>query len=319
MNERNIGLVLDGGGGKGAYQIGVWRALRETGLDKRIVQISGTSVGGLNAALMVQGDYKTAEKIWFEELNTLSLSRIQMWVAEMIDKYLDLSVFQTSPIECWITATCVSDDRKSISCFEPSEELINKYQCGKAHYFNMRNCSLDQRSMLLKEKSLNNTVMLATCALPVLCTSKRINGLRYRDGGIADNSPARPIADVPQIWDHVPKCDYLIVIHLDPVRYDHNPKRWHQTKLLQITPNSDLGGFFNGTVNFDPQNTRQLADAGYADSLPLFQAFLKDEGNSIISDTINQAYAELHFEQIIRNLSALELSSRILRKEKRHE
>ena len=56
MAERDIGLVLDGGGGKGAYQLGVWRALRETGLDQRIAQISGASVGALNAALMVQGN-----------------------------------------------------------------------------------------------------------------------------------------------------------------------------------------------------------------------------------------------------------------------
>ncbi len=46
-----LGLVLSGGGAKGAYQIGVWRALCEKGLDKDVVAISGTSVGAINAAL----------------------------------------------------------------------------------------------------------------------------------------------------------------------------------------------------------------------------------------------------------------------------
>ena len=39
-----IGLVLSGGGGKYGYQIGVWKYLRESGLDKYISVVSGTSV-----------------------------------------------------------------------------------------------------------------------------------------------------------------------------------------------------------------------------------------------------------------------------------
>lgn len=46
-----LGLVFAGGGGKGAYQIGVWKALIEKGLDKYVTCISGTSIGGLNSAL----------------------------------------------------------------------------------------------------------------------------------------------------------------------------------------------------------------------------------------------------------------------------
>ena len=43
------GLVFSGGGGKGAYQIGVWKALREYGIEADCV--AGTSVGALNGAL----------------------------------------------------------------------------------------------------------------------------------------------------------------------------------------------------------------------------------------------------------------------------
>jgi len=49
--ENKIGLAFVGGGGKGAYQIGVWKALCETGLDKQVQAVSGTSVGALNAAM----------------------------------------------------------------------------------------------------------------------------------------------------------------------------------------------------------------------------------------------------------------------------
>ena len=59
-----IGLVLAGGGSRGAYQIGVWKALIELGIDKYINVISGTSIGALNAMLFLQGDYNLAEEIW---------------------------------------------------------------------------------------------------------------------------------------------------------------------------------------------------------------------------------------------------------------
>ncbi len=40
-----IGLVLAGGGGKGAYELGVWKALREIKITKNITVFSGTSIG----------------------------------------------------------------------------------------------------------------------------------------------------------------------------------------------------------------------------------------------------------------------------------
>ena len=65
MGKRAV--VLAGGGSRGAYQIGVWRALRELGIDYQIV--TGTSVGALNGAMMVQGDYEVAAALW-ETLST---------------------------------------------------------------------------------------------------------------------------------------------------------------------------------------------------------------------------------------------------------
>lgn len=60
--SENVGLVLSGGGGKGAYEIGCWRALCESGV--RIGAVSGTSVGALNAALVAQGDLEEARELW---------------------------------------------------------------------------------------------------------------------------------------------------------------------------------------------------------------------------------------------------------------
>jgi NTE family protein len=46
-----IGVVFEGGGGKGSYQIGAWKAIRDMGIEPYITCVSGTSVGALNAAL----------------------------------------------------------------------------------------------------------------------------------------------------------------------------------------------------------------------------------------------------------------------------
>ena len=60
--SKEYGLVFDGGGARGAYQIGAWKALKEAGV--KINAVAGTSVGALNGALVCMGDVDTAEDIW---------------------------------------------------------------------------------------------------------------------------------------------------------------------------------------------------------------------------------------------------------------
>jgi predicted acylesterase/phospholipase RssA len=59
----NIGLVLTGGGAKGAYQVGCLKALRKAGYT-RFSAISGTSVGAMNAILLAAGKLDAAEEAW---------------------------------------------------------------------------------------------------------------------------------------------------------------------------------------------------------------------------------------------------------------
>ncbi|WP_455528075.1 patatin-like phospholipase family protein [Huintestinicola sp.] len=79
-NEK-FSLALCGGGGKGAYQIGVWKALKELDMAKDLEAVSGTSVGALNAVLIALGDFENAQRIWKnirpETLLSLSTSNEQ--------------------------------------------------------------------------------------------------------------------------------------------------------------------------------------------------------------------------------------------------
>ena len=55
-------IVLAGGGAKGSYHFGFWRAIRELGIDFQIV--TGSSVGALNGAMMASGLYESGLEMW---------------------------------------------------------------------------------------------------------------------------------------------------------------------------------------------------------------------------------------------------------------
>jgi NTE family protein len=60
---RRVAVVLSGGGGKGAYHIGVLKALERLNIEPDIY--TGTSVGSFNAAMLVSGkSLEQAERIW---------------------------------------------------------------------------------------------------------------------------------------------------------------------------------------------------------------------------------------------------------------
>ncbi len=73
--SRDIGLVLSSGGCKGAYHLGVWKALSEAGMTRRIGVISGTSVGALCSALFASvPDHESQLKAWKETTSVFRLA-----------------------------------------------------------------------------------------------------------------------------------------------------------------------------------------------------------------------------------------------------
>ena len=60
--NKTYAIALEGGGARGAYEIGVWKALKEAGI--RFDAVAGTSVGALNGAMMAVGDLEKAVTCW---------------------------------------------------------------------------------------------------------------------------------------------------------------------------------------------------------------------------------------------------------------
>ncbi|MDD3641725.1 MAG: patatin-like phospholipase family protein, partial [Atribacterota bacterium] len=63
MSEK-YGLVLEGGGAKGSYEIGAYKALEEMGI--QISAVTGTSVGALNGVMIAQHEVEKACKLWHD-------------------------------------------------------------------------------------------------------------------------------------------------------------------------------------------------------------------------------------------------------------
>ena len=74
---KGIGLVLAGGGGKGAYQLGVLKALKEKGLLDEVTAISGASIGAVNAMLYAQENIELMYKAW-DEIDMLTLFDVEL-------------------------------------------------------------------------------------------------------------------------------------------------------------------------------------------------------------------------------------------------
>lgn len=57
-----IGLALEGGGARGAFQMGVVKAFIEEGYE--IGGVAGTSIGALNGAILAQGSFEEGHRVW---------------------------------------------------------------------------------------------------------------------------------------------------------------------------------------------------------------------------------------------------------------
>lgn len=59
---KEYGLVLAGGGAKGVYQLGAWKAMRE--LEIGFSAVAGVSIGSINGALIAADCYDEAVSLW---------------------------------------------------------------------------------------------------------------------------------------------------------------------------------------------------------------------------------------------------------------
>ena len=301
MSNKKIGLVLAGGGGKGAYQVGVWKFFNEIGLDKKIKVISGTSVGALNATLFALESYENCERIWTEKINNpvvLSIhdpSTISKIIADITDaiKKKDLeSIFNSLRENGFFSREGLLDIINSIN-------LSNLKYCQKAIY---ATCSeeiirfFEYKAKYFKLNDINNIdkinkILLTTSAIPGAFKIEEIDGKKYYDGGIVDNEPKLPLINE--------ECTHRIIVYLK-----NDIKDTSDNETIVIKPSEDLGNLFEGTLNFSKEKISKLIALGYKDASRLrsnLERFLNDDLlfskdekiNKHLDDKLQEEYEKL--------------------------
>nr|WP_245186966.1 patatin-like phospholipase family protein [Enterococcus larvae] len=185
--QYNTALVLGGGGARGAYQIGVWQALKE--LDIPIQIITGTSVGALNGALIVQDDFEQAKEMW-EQIDTKKILSFPMkettgnTLPDMLSKMASFTVaaiqskgVSTRPLQQLIDATFSPEklEQAKQQFYLVTTELPGVVET--VIHFNM--CKNDQWKQWL----------LASSSFFPAMAAAQIDGKYYIDGGYRNNIP----------------------------------------------------------------------------------------------------------------------------------
>ncbi|MBR5712090.1 MAG: patatin-like phospholipase family protein [Lachnospiraceae bacterium] len=261
MDKRDFGLVLGGGGGKGSYQIGVWKALRFLKMDSWITSIASDSIGTLNAVMILNGDYQKAEDAWYNirPIQFLDITPEGVCSRDGLIKILrelvDLKKVSESPIKTYTTLARRSADTDSYQVISRAFRNRDDDLDIEGEYVTLNGKTPEELMQLL----------LAATAMPFVYDPVTINGVEYRDGGIYDNLPLRPL-----IEDGV---QHLILVSLNPsYEYDLLCASRADT-IIQITPSQEIGALLTGTLDFDGRNAAYRLNLGFYDTLRAFEYY----------------------------------------------
>ena len=240
-------LVLAGGGARGSYQVGVWRALTELGWNPQI--ITGTSVGSLNGAMFVLDLYETARDMWTSirsqdvmELpeETRNLTELHQFLRdvvraggmdvtpleEIVERVLDEDALRASPIRFGL----VTVEKRGL---KPRELPLEEIPKGKVKDY-----------------------LLASAACFPALRAKQIDGVQFLDGGYRDNMPTGLAQKMG--------AEELVCVDLEGVGITLPNRTGLPTTMVRSY--WELGDI----LHFDPDTARRNIELGYYDTLRAF-------------------------------------------------
>ena len=284
--SKEYGLVLDGGGARGAYQIGAWKALKEAGV--RINAVAGTSVGALNGALICMDDPEKAEQIW----KNISFSQVMdvddTWMEQLFDGEHRFS-------EILAEARRILTERGVD--ITPLKNLIQKnIDEGKIRMSGKEFCILTFSLTDFKELDLSisdipegklKDYLLASAYL-IGFRNEKLDGRRYIDGGVINNVPLGSLV----------KRGYTDIIEIRIYGPGREPrvKMPEDAEVYRIGPRVKLGSI----IEFDRKRSAKNLKIGYYDAKRMLYGL---EG---IIYYIDQEHEEAWFERRMRGVSDME-------------
>ena len=256
--EKEYGIVLEGGGARGAYQIGVWKALREAGV--KIRGVAGTSVGALNGALICMDDLEKAEEIW----GNMTYSTVFRVDDPMIAKLKKFGVRSMKMTDAAAEFKRLFSDRgldiaplKKLLEETVDEERIRRSPrdfCAAS--FSVTDRKEEDFDVTEAPPGTMKDMMMASAYFPGF-KQEKIGGKTYLDGGSVNNVP------VDLLTDRGYKD--IIVIRLYGIGVDRRkfmdiPA---DVTIHEIAPGRNLGGI----LEFDSARTKKNMKLGYFDGL----------------------------------------------------
>ncbi len=255
-------VVLSGGGSKGSYEIGVWKALRRLHIKYDIV--TGTSIGALNGALMTQKTYLKALYIWHKlSLEYLFEQQPKSDTKKDILKLYGDNFFKNGGM-----------DIKKI------EDIIRKAINMKRFYksdidyglvtfnFSTKKPLIISKKDISEDKLIDYLMASATC-YPAF-QMKDIDGDKYIDGGFYDNLPINLAIKLG--------ATEAIIVDLRAPGLKKLPKG--NIKTTYIKPKNRISFF----LDFNSKQAKINMNFGYNDTMKAFKrldgdyfTFRKDE------------------------------------------
>ena len=262
------GLVLAGGGARGSYQIGVWRALDELGWRAGVV--TGTSVGCLNGALYVLGQYEMARDMWLSirSSDVMALPAPGSGLGalgEAVRQFMAEGGLDVSPLEQIVSRVLNEQELRASSI---RFGLVTVEKKG----LKPRELSLEE----IPQGKLRDYLLASSACFPAL-RPRTIDGVEYLDGGYADNMPAGLAARLG--------AEELVCVDLEGLGITKPNRTGLPTTLIRS--HWELGDI----LRFDPAVARRNMAIGYFDTMRAFGR-LRGDAYPIALEGSAQAAAE---------------------------
>lgn len=252
MENKEYGLVLVGGGTRGAYQVGVWKALQE--LEIKITAIVGTSIGALNGAMFLQDDFFTTVKM-YENIKMKDIMNV-----EGVDSEKD--IFDLSNILNLATSYTKQKGidntplRKMIEHYIDVDKVYNsEIDFGLVAYSVKNKTPLQKfKNEIPKDQMVD--YLLASSCFPIFKPQK-IGDEEYYDGGLYDNAPSNMLIEK----------GYKNLIIADIAGAGFSRKTLDKNVYVKvISPVEELGGIFE----FNHERIINNMKLGYLDTMRSF-------------------------------------------------
>lgn len=231
----SVGIVLSGGIVKGAYQVGVLKAINEY-LSNSITCISASSIGVLNAYAFQTGKTEQLEDMWRNALNYSGCSTISSFI-------------RGSYLENIISKIVEKDDMISSSLFST---LLNVKGLSLV---NSSGPTIEYVDLKKVSRNYIENYLLASVNLPLIKRPVNISGNKYYDGAFVDNIPIAPLS--------TRGLDYIICVHFDDYNYSFDSKSLNK-KTIKINFPDD--NFIKNAISFKQENINYMLDYGYEHS-----------------------------------------------------